>query len=1585
MAAVRSQVALVLGVLAAMGLYAYAFSDETPTGGLQGRVMTADTRAPLAGIKVYVRPKTPEHGADTQSATTRPDGTFTVNRLPVGAYEVQTATSVYQNDPHPVAVVEGEIAKAALDLKPQDPFLNLNVHQHAYTPGENPRIAIHGFRQGNDLRLKLLQVDGTALIRDHGGDLRRLLDPVSSTGKPGAFQSLRNGKLKKVKEWGHRVTKRDAEGVFYEFVHLGKLPPGVYLISAQADKSEGLGWLMVTDLALVTKTSTERTLLYSVDLRTGKPVPGVPVGLYTRNQRPQRAVTDARGLAELKRTGDDETTALAHRGESLAFLRLYHYGGGGDKKHRVFTYTERPVYRPGHRVRFKGVVRRLEGLAYAVPTPRSVHVEVRDYQSTTLYEAQPLLNAAGSFFGEFEMPAEASTGHYTLNVKVDGEEHADDGFVVASYRKPEWKVEVRTPKTHYIRGDRVPALIHAEYYFGAPVAAGKVRYTVYRSEYWRWWGSDDYYEVDNEESGAYGDVVAQGELKTDAGGEARFEFPTGLSGADDRSAEYQYRIEAEVSDATDRLATGEGKVQVSAGELVVDGRPEQYVLPPGQATSVKVRVQSLDEKPAPGVEVVCKGVLHTCVDNRTRLQELFTQSVTTDAQGAAVLPVQVSETGWVEITLTAKDRRGNRVEHRTDVYVSTADGGDYMSNYPDLAVIPDKKLYRAGDVAQVLINTDKPGATALVAVEAEKVLSYQLVPLSRKSTLVRIPVLSSYEPNVFVSACFVRGKEFVTSQARLNVNTEAHRLKVTVTSDREVYRPGDRATYQVKTTDHAGKPVAAEFSLGVVDESVYAIREEPARGLWEVFYPRRQDNVSTSYSFPNIYLGDANKDGAGKAVRKNFPDTAYWNPTLRTDASGAATVTVELPDSLTSWRATAVAHTARTEVGKATHQLRVSRDLVLRLQTPRALMEGDRLTLSAVAHNYTAAPLDAVVNLTAVGATVSGGERRVRVKPGEAERVEWDVTPTAPGTAVFTATASAGALADGMELKVPVRPFAQDRLVYRTGAVTDAPASEALDLEPGVTAGDLEVRLSPTLGGAMLGALDYLATYPYGCTEQTMSSFLPDVVIGRMLKDLSLRRPDLENRLPDMVRAGLLRLNRYQQLDGGWGWWEFDTTDPWMTAYVLYGLTTAREAGHVVNPQIYQNGVNAVSRMVKSGEHDPNATMFLAYALARAKGGGVPRAAIYRLLDRDAELERSAAATVPPAKSTTPTPPSQRRLHVRSRAYAALALATLGTPEDRQRAQQLVEELWGRALVDGPLAHWEEVRTRQWEFDIPQDVETTAVAALAVLQVTPDDARIPGVVRWLMLQRNGNRWQSTRDTAWILMALADYLKQSGELKPDYRLTVLVNGKEVHSENVRPGDALAAETIVRVPARDLAATNRLEIRKEGAGVVYYTARLEGQLRAPTFNAETSLPGLSVKREYFKMESRRDPAGRPVTAPGPRPIQQARVGDRILVRLTLHTDRKLQYLMLEDPIPAGFEVQERGEITRDEWLYWWTHQDIRDDRMSLFVRNLEPGKHTLEYYVRPEMEGTTRLLPAVLTDMYVPSTRASTADHRLEVSR
>ncbi len=652
---------------------------------------------------------------------------------------------------------------------------------------------------------------------------------------------------------------------------------------------------------------------------------------------------------------------------------------------------------------------------------------------------------------------------------------------------------------------------------------------------------------------------------------------------------------------------------------------------------------------------------------------------------------------------------------------------------------------------------------------------------------------------------------------------------------------------------------------------------------------------------------------------------------------------------------------------------------------PRFATQHDRFTLSAIAHNYTKARQAVSMWLQAPGLTFlerpkSGEKQRFDLASDAIRRQDWQVE--VPGTTAGPVTAylqAEGGLSDAVELPLPVVPHGRERVEWRSfsSAASGVVAEHVLirqDSVPG--ASDVRVRLAPSLASVILGALDYLATYPYGCTEQTMSSFLPDVMVARALRQLNLPNAQLEKRLPDMVQTGLSRLYSYHHGDGGWGWWQYDQSDPWMTAYVVFGLLMAKQNGFAINEGVLESG-------------------------------------LYRLTQMARPMTQSSLLQFGPAQPGSIRPGSMNSAAMRERAYVLYVLALAGKGEavdvglstlsanlrslDSYTLALLTSALLarGREPAAAATAKWLWGKAQQtqahlyWKGNDADgrggDTETTAVAFRALHSLRPSDSRLPKAVRWLVLNREGNHWVSTRDTAFVLYAITDYLKSSQELSPDYRVSISVNGKQVTARRFTRADLFAPEVEVKVSGASLPkGDNVLTIDKQGPGNLYYTL-ISRQFVGQEDMAELITDaGISIDRQYYRMESRSDPrTGIIATGPALRPSSEFRSGDAVLARLTISAPREYDYVIVEDPLPAGCEVAEQPDATSSEWDRWWSNLDVRDEKVAIFARRLPKGNSTIEYHLRPQIPGSYHVMPTEVYSMYNPDLRGSGAEARMEV--
>ena len=444
-----------------------------------------------------------------------------------------------------------------------------------------------------------------------------------------------------------------------------------------------------------------------------------------------------------------------------------------------------------------------------------------------------------------------------------------------------------------------------------------------------------------------------------------------------------------------------------------------------------------------------------------------------------------------------------------------------------------------------------------------------------------------------------------------------------------------------------------------------------------------------------------------------------------------------------------------------------------------------------------------------------GNSRQITLQPQEIKRIDWPVTVTKTGQTRLILTATSASDFDGMQLDLPVLPFGIERLVPFSGQA-DVTTSTSFTV-PSTNQAQLNLYLTPSVAGMTFESLEYLTGYPYGCVEQTMSRFLPDVLVWQALDRLHIKKPELQAELPKQINAGFQRLYHFQHDDGGWGWWEHDQTDPYMTAYVIYGLSIAKAAGFEPDSTRVANGINAL-KTIYDKEEGARPFMLLALSYAGEKAFVASKIA-------ESHLDQLGAYDL---------------------SVLALSARQIGDAETELKSIALLKT---KASVTETYAFWPRRDDSYGWCD--NDVETAAYALRALLHAEPNSELIPKIVRWLASKRQGSYWYSTKDTAATIISLMEYLESSKELTGQYQAQVLINGNLVGEIAVTPDSAqnLTRQIVVKTPVLR-AGENKLDIQMTGAGRLYYSGDIRFFESGNSAAAQNH--GVSIKREYFRFQ-------------------------------------------------------------------------------------------------------------------------------------
>lgn len=1479
-------------------------------------------------------------------------------KLPPGSYSLESYDERLTETRMSVEVKEGTTVQAALKGMFRPPSLSF---------GDPGRVILPG--GAVPLRLRGLWVD-RAKLSVFAVDQAGLLDGGIDPDRP---ETVPADALKRVGE--RTVTLKKERMSFYRSasLQLQPLPPGLYLVEATDGKASARSTFLVTRLGLVAKSSAAETLLFAADLVDGRAVGGVAIRTVPVTDGASAAAkpagtSDAAGLVKVP-AGDGGVRVVAKHGDQLAFLNLARgRGEEGAAPLKGYLYTERPAYRPGQTVYFKGVVRKTVGEGYALPGIDKVRVRVTDSGEQTLLEREVVVSARGSFHGEFALPGQPPLGDYTITAESGGKSW-QSSFKVLEYRKPEFEVRAAVPARFNVGGDTVPVLLKARFYFGAPVADAKVAWRMYASPYFR--SSDERGQGGDDEEGyqygGYADLLGEGEATTGADGTVSIPITTERV-EDPRSC----TVELDVTDAAGRVVSSSVGFVLTPSLIDVSVRPLAYLSSPGRPTDIALTAATWEGKPLRARLAVA--VEEQVYDRKTHIssyRKLAEREVETDADGRAVMGQVFPRPGYWRVTATTIDQRGLKATGAGWVWV-WKEGFAWETSYRELEVELDKKLYRPGDTARLIVKSPAPGASLLLTVEGREIYSQRVVPLNGSVEVVEIPVTEAHAPYVFVSAVMIHQGRFYSRTRTLRVDSSPDLLELKVKADKPVYAPGETVRLSVAAAGTDGRPREAELSLAVVDEALYAVAPERQADIYRFFRGTREHLVTTFNSFPRVYLGGAPKAKAasvmdelkGIKVRKVFKDTACWLPVLETGQDGRAYAEFALPDNLTTWRATAVGHDDQSEFGTGREKFIARLDVMARLQPPRFLVAGDRVMVPGI-----------ITNMTDSGRRVTGvfeterltlfGDRRFdgEVAPGGTLRRDAEVRADASGEALLRMRALAGDRGDAMELSLPVHPLGIRRVSEGNIALRESAGETTVRFPENALAEGalLRITVAPTLTASLNESLKELIDFPYGCTEQTMSRFLPAVRVKQLSgSERYSLEPEIAARLERVLEEGLIRLYDFQHEDGGWGWWKQDATDSHMTAHVMHGLALARKAGVPVRDAAFDRGAEALAGRLDKGTLEELPSLYRAYTLA----GRSSEAAEQRIEE------------------------GWRRLRPSRRVEYIEALLNRG---EKERAGRLLADAKTGLSHEGSAAYLKDDDAWSWWYSPAWSgsaVETTALLLEDQLAVDPKDPVATRLAEFLVRKRSGRWWNTTRGTAAVVAALARYAAATGELEASYSASLYLNGRELQRYFVDKGRIASGSGSLSIPLKALArGGNRLRLEREGAaGALYLSANLEYFVPP---EAAVQSPGLVVERKLYRLSPRRDGGVWRMEYLPLKPGEALKPGDELEVRLTVDNRDELNYVIIEDRLPAGFEVREVRNDPRfagySGYWDWYAHQERHDERMAFFLDLLPAGRHEFRYVVYPELEGEMTALPASVWPMYAPSIRSESVPWRVKVTR
>lgn len=1328
-------------------------------------------------------------------------------------------------------------------------------------------------------------------------------------------------------------------------IPLGKLQPGLYLVEAIVGGFRANTLVFVADTVAISKTSADQMMVWTARRDTGVEVQDVQLAWTDGVGVLASGKTDARGIASFDHADPEKSYIIGHDAQGGVLISENFYYDSEIYNTKIYAMTDRPLYRPGDEVNVKFLARQFTSARKSDAVAQgNIELEVLDPNGTPVATQKLQISGQTGAQTVFRLPENASAGGYELRY-VYKDSIYSAAFRVAEYVKPHFEISVQPDKDNFKTSDAISGRLVLTYPDGKPVKSAQVQLTV-RAQ------TTTMVEGEMQYTGLFPVKLQTEALVTDSDGVAKFSLPAAKEPS-------RYVLTTFASD-------GAAYRVKATKELLIERSASAYQLQAAQQFSQPNAVVQFDFEP------VLSSVT-PAIPVRYEIVRLETQSKSSGKidSGAKKFSVNLADSG--SYTVMIYDDKGN-VLGAASHWVA-GEGVKVVKG--SIEIVFDHVTYKPGDTAEALITFPESVDSALLTLERDRVeqsalmqsgdkwISAQRVAPTQWRT--KIKVSENMAPNMTFSVAYVKNNEWVFQNRGILV--EQPRIQVSFKTDKEVYQPGETVKVQVQT-QLGGKALAANVSVGVVDEMIYVLQPEITPNIFDFFYHPRRNNVRTHSSLQFIAYdmasyrksappsrGSSRERGIKvlERPRRDNIDTAYWNGQLGTDSNGRASFTFVMPDSLTRWRITGRAMSAQGLVGQRTAYLRSEKPFYAKWISPNWMRSGDAPIAALAVFNQTEREQTVEVNLSGSG-----------YKKSETLQAKRGINTLSVALDGLTGdTLHAEIRADNKlvdMLDISLRRDALEWKSPRTLAVAVTGKQQALDLPKDAS----NIRLSFAGGAAQQFAriVDDLDDYPYGCVEQTASRLLPlSYALQSLPQDSGGERAQITRQLRQRLQHQRLRLVYMAGPNATFGWWGNATQDDLLlTAYAYYAdYTASRVLGLSLPADHWEKLLALFGGESSAGSSD--------YRRGRAV--------------RTLQLSRES--------KTEPASLTQRTLALWMASDMGLPTRTLvsGMLDDLEKqvqppaATQAMNALISPALLD-PEGSWSRAMTlklaallaEQYHLTLPPKV----AAALPAAQTTLEQSALPSAQALLLLGAKGDDRAQAAER--ILESVRAEMPTFDRALTLIWLNKVLAGKVVAQSELnvegpwlRSNSATGA-AVWRTKGSEIPAT--LSLAQEPAQALTAYVQYESATQ------ESGKLAVKVERKLYRMEAQAGAASGEGTERRLKfNLSQLSDSDALQtndlyleeITLTPESGSRVRYGLVEVPLPPGAEVESSTwgvSVDGDIPLERATNQPSRGGYAVPVERLDQPL--VVRHLLRFSQKGKYNLPPARFYSMYASQNKA-----------
>ncbi|MGB5036023.1 MAG: alpha-2-macroglobulin family protein, partial [Blastocatellia bacterium] len=593
----------------------------------------------------------------------------------------------------------------------------------------------------------------------------------------------------------------------------------------------------------------------------------------------------------------------------------------------------------------------------------------------------------------------------------------------------------------------------------------------------------------------------------------------------------------------------------------------------------------------------------------------------------------------------------------------------------------------------------------------------------------------------------------------------------------------------------------------------------------------------------------AGGEAGGPRVRSYFPETLYVNPSLITDGSGRASIKVPLADSITTWRVTSLASTAKGALGSSTAPVKVFQDFFVDLDLPVALTEGDAIAVPVAVYNYLPTPQRVSLELRQDPWFTLDNDvanKQVDVGAGEVGVAYFRFKAVKIGEQQLQVTArldgNAGSPGDAVARNVEVKPNGEELHVVINERLEGSAIKDVV-LPPNALpdASKIFVKFYPGALSQVVEGLDSMLRMPGGCFEQTSSATYPNVLVMDYLKTSKKLTPEIQAKAEGFISLGYQRLVTFEVQGGGFSWFGEAPANKILTSYGLqefYDMSKVSE----VDPRLIERTQRWLASQQKpDGSWAPD-TNFINEGATNRYNTDVTRITAY--IGWSLATTGYTGPEVDKARQYVAT-----HMTGKEDAYTLAVMANFAVDSGKDKAftDRMIETLAAKATDDGKMAFWkQDTETPSTAREGSADLETTALAIQALLKSGQKGALAKKGLDYLTSNKDAfGNWQTTQATILALKAFILSFTKGANADTSGTIEITVDGQTVDRlEITRENNDLLH--LVDLKAYTHGGTHKVGLNFNGKGSMQY--QLIGRYYVPWQRMAGAKEALSIELAY-----------------------------------------------------------------------------------------------------------------------------------------